>query len=129
MKNIFLFVAIMLLGLDLMGQTYQTFQVRPNQAVGQSKLADKPAYHYSRVSTPWGEKVKETRPDQYVSRYQGYNGAKDTVVVVTTPYSYSYVNTYQVYTTPQMVDAKSTAKAGTVSGYVPMIPQIPNFRR
>lgn len=100
------------------GTTYTTkeFKRAANMPLRQSELPVVQARSYSSSSSLKHYSVKQTGDDQYITRYAGYNGGKDTVVVTTVRQNYSYSGTNQVYYVPQMVQATTTAKAGTVSG-------------
>lgn len=100
------------------GTTFTTkeFKRAANMPIRQSELPDAQAKHYSSSSSLRHYSVQQTGDEQYITRYAGYNGGKDTVVVTTVRQNYSWSATNQTYYVPMMVQATTTAKAGTVCG-------------
>lgn len=100
------------------GTTYTTkeFKRAANMPIRQSELPDAQAKHFRSSSSLKHYSVQQTGDEQCITRYVGYNGGKDTVVVTTIRQNYSYSGTNQTYYVPQMVQATTTAKAGTVCG-------------
>ncbi len=136
MKTFVLFLVIAAtLAVNCSAQTVTTEKkLRPrfaNMAVRQTEidkaLGVKEPYSYRASISPTRVSIQEKgeRDLRTVYRTQGVNGAKDEITVAKTVWSVKYAYTNSVDRTPQMVDAQSTARAGTVVGFIPMKPILP----